>query len=96
MPIIGSYRKVLSGTKVYCNDIDLLIEAKAGYSSLLVANHGSRIDWMVGMLVGFAKELGGKACQRVRIGFVCEALIQFMPIIGWNRKVVANDICCCR
>ena len=83
---------VISGTKVYCNDIDLLIEAKASDSSLLLANHGSRIDWMVGMLVGFAKELGGKACQRVRIGFVCESLIQFMPIIGWYRKVVANDI----
>ena len=35
---------------------------------------------------------GGKACECVRVGFVCEALIQFLPIIGWYRKIVARDI----
>jgi len=83
---------VFSGTKLYCNDIDLLVEAKASESSLLLANHGSRIDWMVGMFVGFARELGGKTCDCVRVGFVCEAMIQFLPIIGWYRRLVACDI----
>ena len=44
------------------------------------------------MFVGFATNLGGKACQGVRVGFVCEAMIQFLPIIGWYRKIVARDI----
>ena len=91
-PIVLAMPMVFSGTKLYCNDIDLLVEAKASESSLLLSNHGSRIDWMVGMFVGFATNLGGKACQGVRVGFVCEALIQFLPIIGWYRKIVARDI----
>ena len=91
-PIVLAMPMVLSGTKLYCNDIDLLIEAKASESSLLLANHGSRIDWMVGMLVGFAKKLGGKKSHAVRVGIVCEAMIQFLPIIGWYRKIVARDI----
>jgi 1-acyl-sn-glycerol-3-phosphate acyltransferase len=82
-PIVFAMPLVFSGTKVFCNDLDLLVEAKASDSSLLLANHGSRIDWMVGMFVGFTTTLGVKACKRVRVGFVCEALIQFMPIIGW-------------
>jgi len=91
-PIVLAMPMIFSGTKLYCNDIDLLIEAKASESSLLLANHGSRIDWMVGMLVGFARNLGGKTCDCVRVGFVCEATIQFLPIIGWYRNIVARDI----
>ncbi len=79
---------VLTGTKVYSENIDLLIEAKSN-NSLLLANHGSRIDWMVGMFIGHLKELGGVRC---RVGFVCEALIQFMPIVGYYRKIICNDI----
>ena len=51
-----------------------------------------RIDWMVGMFVGHARDLAGRKCERVRVGFVCEALIQFMPLIGTYRKLVARDI----
>mmetsp|Transcript_1001 Transcript_1001/g.1361 ORF Transcript_1001/g.1361 Transcript_1001/m.1361 type:complete len:200 (+) Transcript_1001:898-1497(+) len=91
-PIVLAMPMIFSGTKIYCNNLDLLIEAKASESSLLLANHGSRIDWMVGMLVGFARNLGGKTCDCVRVGFVCEAMIQFLPIIGWYRKIVARDI----
>ena len=80
------------GIKLHCNVIDLLVDAKASESSLLLANHGSRIDWMVGMFVGFARNLGGKTCNCVRVGFVCEAMIQFLPIIGWYRRLVACDI----
>ena len=91
-PIVLAIPISLSGTKIYCNDVDLLVEAKASESSLLLSNHGARIDWLVGMLVGYAKKLGDKTCERVRVGFVCEALIQFMPIVGWYRKIVAHDI----
>ena len=39
-PIVFTMPMVLSGTKLYCNDIDLMIESKAT-NSLLLANHGS-------------------------------------------------------
>ena len=90
-PIVFTMPMIFSGTKMYCNDIDLLIEAKSK-NSLLLANHGSRIDWMVGMFTGFSRSMADRSCERIRVGFVCEALIQFMPLIGWYRKLVAHDI----
>jgi len=44
------------------------------------------------MCVGFSRYLADTSCERIRVGFVCEALIQFMPLIGWYRKLVAKDI----
>ena len=70
-PIVFTMPIVLSGTRIYCDDIDLLIESKST-NSLLLSNHGSRIDWMVGMFIGFSKSLAGKTCERIRVGFVCE------------------------
>jgi 1-acyl-sn-glycerol-3-phosphate acyltransferase len=90
-PIVFFMPLVFSGSKVYCNDVSLLEEAKTS-NSLLLSNHGSRIDWMVGMFVGFSRRLSAKASERIRVGFVCEALIQFMPLIGWYRKLVCHDI----
>jgi len=90
-PIVFFMPMVCSGTKLYCNDIQLLIECNQT-NSLLLANHGSRIDWMVGMFVGFSRYLANQTCERIRVGFVCEAIISFMPIIGWYRKLVAHDI----
>lgn len=52
-PIVFAMPMIFSGTVLYCNDTDLLVEAKASESSLLLSNHGSRIDWMVGMLSMF-------------------------------------------
>ena len=90
-PIVFFMPLVFSGSKVYCNDIALLEEAKLK-NSLLLSNHGSRIDWMIGMFVGFSRRLTTKTSERVRVGFVCEALIQFMPLVGWYRKLVCHDI----
>eukprot|EP00551_Chaetoceros_affinis_P019411 CAMPEP_0203741734 /NCGR_PEP_ID=MMETSP0092-20131115/54752_1 /ASSEMBLY_ACC=CAM_ASM_001090 /TAXON_ID=426623 /ORGANISM="Chaetoceros affinis, Strain CCMP159" /LENGTH=74 /DNA_ID=CAMNT_0050628605 /DNA_START=140 /DNA_END=361 /DNA_ORIENTATION=- len=73
---------VLSGTKVYADDVDILIESKEN-DSLLLANHGSRIDWMVGMFIGHLSELDKRQSRKCRVGFVCEALIQLMPLVGW-------------
>ena len=44
------------------------------------------------MCVGFSRSFAERSCERIRVGFVCEALIQFMPLIGWYRKLVAKDI----
>ena len=90
-PTVYGIPMVLSGTKVYIDNVDVLIEAKES-NSLLLANHGSRFDWMVGMFVGHLKCLGDKRGRRSRVGFVCEALIQFMPLVGWYRKIICNDI----
>ena len=90
-PIVFAMPLVLSGSKVYCNDVDLLVESKST-NSLLIANHGSRVDWMVGMFVGFARFLAGRTCNRIRVGYVCEALIQFLPLVGWYRRLVARDV----
>lgn len=90
-PTVFFMPMVLSGSKLYCNDVGLLEECKSK-DSLLLSNHGSRIDWMVGMFVGYSKKLASKSCERIRVGFVCEALIQYMPLIGWYRKIVADDI----
>mmetsp|Transcript_5145 Transcript_5145/g.15606 ORF Transcript_5145/g.15606 Transcript_5145/m.15606 type:complete len:476 (-) Transcript_5145:71-1498(-) len=57
---------------------------KAG-NSLVLANHGSRVDWIIGMYVGFHGR------YRRRVGFVCEGLIQYMPIVGWYRRLVCED-----
>jgi hypothetical protein len=90
-PTVYGIPMVLAGTKLYTDNVDILIEAKEG-NSLLLANHGSRFDWMVGMFVGHLKSVGGRSGKRRRVGFVCEALIQFMPLVGWYRKIICNDI----
>ena len=90
-PIVFSIPMIFSGTKIYCDNPELLIASKAK-NSLLLSNHGSRIDWMVGMFVGYTKEMCGIACNRTRVGFVCEFLIQYMPFIGWYRKIICDDI----
>lgn len=80
-PIV--YGLPLAYSKVFLakSDVDLLVEAKAK-DSLLLANHGSRIDWMIAMFAGHLKKLSTREVNRCRVGFVCEALLQFMPLIG--------------
>lgn len=91
-PIVYGIPMVLSGTKVHIDNVDILVASKAK-DSLLLANHGSRIDWMVGMFIGHLTELGtNNPSNRCRVGFVCEALIQIMPLIGWYRKIICHDI----
>lgn len=54
-PIV--YGLPLAYSKVFLakSDVDLLVEAKAK-DSLLLANHGSRIDWMIAMFAGHLKK----------------------------------------
>jgi len=90
-PIVCAAPVVFSGTQLYCNDINLLIESKEK-NSLFLANHGSRIDWMIAMVCGHMKDLVSKTVTRCRVGFVCEAIIQYMPFIGWYRKMICDDV----
>ena len=59
-PIVYGIPMVLSGTKVFVDNLDILIESKAK-SSLYLSNHGSRIDWMVAMFIGHLKKIGDRA-----------------------------------
>mmetsp|Transcript_16220 Transcript_16220/g.20093 ORF Transcript_16220/g.20093 Transcript_16220/m.20093 type:complete len:428 (+) Transcript_16220:312-1595(+) len=70
---------------VYIQEVDWIENKMKAGNSLVLANHGSRIDWIIGIYVGFH----GRTHQRV--GFVCEGLIQYMPIVGWYRKLVCED-----
>lgn len=90
-PIVYGFPMVFSGTEVFVDNIDILLSSKRS-DSLLLSNHGSRIDWMVAMLVGHLENAGNHRTVVCRVGFVCEAIIQFMPFIGWYRKLVCNDI----
>ena len=90
-PIVIGMPMVLSGSNIYLDNVDLFVKAKQT-DSLVLANHGSRIDWMVGMFVGHMMNAKSKLSRQVRVGFVCEAVIQFMPIIGWYRKIVTDDV----
>ena len=78
---------------MYMSDPGLLARAKAD-NALLLANHGSRIDWMIGMYVSWITKLSAHDCARKRVGFVCEGIIQFMPLIGWYRKVILRGRVC--
>eukprot|EP00518_Triparma_eleuthera_P005762 CAMPEP_0182464438 /NCGR_PEP_ID=MMETSP1319-20130603/8646_1 /TAXON_ID=172717 /ORGANISM="Bolidomonas pacifica, Strain RCC208" /LENGTH=437 /DNA_ID=CAMNT_0024664081 /DNA_START=83 /DNA_END=1396 /DNA_ORIENTATION=- len=90
-PIVFNLPMGWSGTKVYMSDPGLLARAKAD-NALLLANHGSRIDWMIGMYVSWITKLSAHDCARKRVGFVCEGIIQFMPLIGWYRKLICEDV----
>ena len=90
-PIVYGMPLVFSGSKIYCNDIDLLVEAKSE-NSVLLANHGSRIDWMLAMFTGHSKLKQETTEFPARVGFICESILQYMPIVGWYRKLVCDDI----
>ena len=90
-PIVYGIPMVFSGTRIFSNNIDLLLESKSR-DALLLSNHGSRIDWMVAMFIGHLKVVDNRVGVSCRVGFVCEALIQFMPLIGWYRKIICDDI----
>jgi len=90
-PIVYGIPMVLSGTRVFVDDLDILIESKSK-DSLFLANHGSRIDWMIAMFIGHLKKVGDRASIRCRVGFLSEAVIQYMPLIGWYRRFVCDDI----
>jgi len=90
-PIVFNLPMNWSGTKVYMDKPELLAKAKED-NALMLANHGSRIDWMIGMFVSYLTKLGDYECERKRVGFVCEGIIQYMPLIGWYRKLVCEDV----
>jgi len=92
-PIVFNLPFCWSGTTIYVEDPSKLAKSKSD-NSLMLSNHGSRIDWMVGMYVGYSKNVceAFSKVRRSRVGFVCEGIIQYMPLIGWYRRLVCEDV----
>jgi len=65
-----------------------MMSSKAHHSSLWMSNHSSRIDWLIGMLCGYAH---GPGWQRVNVRFIAEFTTALMPIAGWSRYLL-DDI----
>lgn len=53
-------------------------------NALVMTNHNSRVDWLVGMLLGSVLE------PRTRIGFVAEMTTMLMPVFGWSRLLFGD------
>ena len=53
-------------------------------SSVFMTNHGSRVDWLVGLLMGSTLE------PQVRVGFCAEFTTMLMPIFGWSRGLFGD------
>lgn len=78
---------VLGGNRVFCcesdgQSLDLLHQAKQK-NSVVLANHGSRIDWMIALFICHCKDENHHVEKptaitqtRTRSGFVCEATHQ--------------------
>ena len=88
-PIVVNLPMILSGSTLHCDSMDYYMNKVKQQNSLMLANHGSRIDWMIGMYVGYIKTA---TSPRSRVGFVCERVIQLMPLIGWYRRLVCEDV----
>lgn len=46
--------------------------------SIYMCNHGSRVDWLMGLLCGNSE-------RPVRVSYLTEGTMQFLPIVGWMR-----------
>ena len=53
-------------------------------NSVILANHGARIDWVVGLFICEAGNL------RARVAFVVEWVIKWIPVLGWYRWLMED------
>lgn len=73
------------GMRVYVNEMTYFQDVVKKNNCVLLANHGSRIDWLLGMYVGFVG-------TNIRVGFVVESFLAYLPFIGWYRNWICEDI----
>jgi len=48
--------------------------------TIVMCNHASRVDWMLALWCGYVD-------RTVRVSFLTEGPMQFLPIVGWMRKL---------
>jgi len=73
------------GMRIHMDNFDFFRKAKER-NLLILANHGSRVDWVAARFLGFACE------PRCRVNFVVESFLKFMPAIGWHCYWICEDI----
>jgi len=71
--------------RVYMDNLEGFQKSKAR-NVLVLANHGSRVDWLVARYLGFSTS---PIC---RVNFVVESFLKFMPAIGWHCYWICEDI----
>ena len=79
------------GSKYFPDNIDLLLNV-ALTISLVLANHCSCIDWMVGISVINMLNYRCILILKMRVVFVCEALIKFITIVYWYHSIVTDYV----
>ena len=72
------------GLRVWTSQPELLATVPLKGSSVFMTNHGSRIDWIIGLLMGQV------VSPRVRVGFVAEITTMLMPVFGWSRGLFGD------
>jgi len=73
------------GMRVYFDNINDFRKSKER-NMLILSNHGSRVDWLIALFLGFADT------PRCRVNFVVESFLKFMPAIGWHCYWICEDI----
>jgi len=58
----------------------MMLESRRTDFAIIMCNHASRVDWLLALLCGYSANM-------VRVGFLTEGPMQFLPIIGWFRKL---------
>ena len=72
------------GLQVAVHGYPNFVELKARGNAVMLSTHCSRVDWLIGLLLGSVGE------HWSRIGFVAEATTALMPVIGWSRLLFGD------
>jgi len=72
------------GMRVHTSTWPHCLSSKAGGSSLYMSNHSSRVDWLVGLYLGYITG------PRVHVRFIAEITMGLMPIAGWSRYLLGD------
>ena len=80
------------GCTVYTSSWAVACKSKGDGSSLWMSNHGSRVDWLIGLLLGYIEgRPQDPAAPRVHVRFIAEFTTALMPLAGWSRFLL-DDI----
>lgn len=77
------------GFRVSCSTIDVAMASKRT-SSLYMSNHSSRVDWFVGLFLGYVTGKGEFTGPQVHVRFIAEITMALMPIAGWSRFLLGD------